>query len=340
MANPSLMGSVLARETNGQNVAIIQLGSTLPSTTPPTRIAEEYAMLDCISGGRLVAGFPTGLPTDAVICNGVVPIEQRERFREALALVTQGVVGEGHVRLERQALSARHGEPLAAADPAAASADLDSRLRHLVDGRIRRRPRPLLLPPELLRRQERRARGRPLLGAGGEQGPRRQSVSLQLPAAHRRRRDRCRGRGALRAARRVFLQQAAVHAVVLSADSGLPRIPGAGAGAAEQSARRDQPARAQGQGFLRARLRDRRQPEDRARATDRGREAAAHRPPADAPAFRLDADRRCASATSTCSRARSCRISKACGTTSTRIAGGPSASAPSRAASRAMAAAE
>ena len=44
-------------------------------------------MLDCISGGRLVAGFPTGLPSDAVISNGIVPIEQRERFREALALV-------------------------------------------------------------------------------------------------------------------------------------------------------------------------------------------------------------------------------------------------------------
>ena len=89
MANPSIMGAVLARQTNGQNVAIIQLGSTLPSTTPPTRIAEEYAMLDCISGGRLVAGFPTGLPTDATISNGVVPVEQRERYREALALVTK-----------------------------------------------------------------------------------------------------------------------------------------------------------------------------------------------------------------------------------------------------------
>ena len=87
MANPSLMGSVLAKLTNGQNVAIVQLGSTLPSTSPPTRIAEEYAMLDCISGGRLVAGFPTGLPTDATISNAVVPVEQRERYREALALV-------------------------------------------------------------------------------------------------------------------------------------------------------------------------------------------------------------------------------------------------------------
>jgi alkanesulfonate monooxygenase SsuD/methylene tetrahydromethanopterin reductase-like flavin-dependent oxidoreductase (luciferase family) len=87
MSNPSLMGSVLATRTNGEPVAIIQIGSTLPSTSPPTRIAEEYAILDCMSGGRLVAGFPTGLPTDATISNGVVPIEQRERYREALDLV-------------------------------------------------------------------------------------------------------------------------------------------------------------------------------------------------------------------------------------------------------------
>jgi alkanesulfonate monooxygenase SsuD/methylene tetrahydromethanopterin reductase-like flavin-dependent oxidoreductase (luciferase family) len=87
MVNPSLMGSVLAKLTNDLKVAIVQIGSTLPSTTPPTRIAEEYAMLDCISGGRLIAGFPTGLPTDATISNGVVPIEQRERYREALQLV-------------------------------------------------------------------------------------------------------------------------------------------------------------------------------------------------------------------------------------------------------------
>jgi alkanesulfonate monooxygenase SsuD/methylene tetrahydromethanopterin reductase-like flavin-dependent oxidoreductase (luciferase family) len=87
MANPSLMGSALAKLTNGLNVAIIQIGSTLPSTSPPTRIAEEYLLIDCLSGGRLVAGFPTGLPTDATISNGVVPVEQRERYREALQLV-------------------------------------------------------------------------------------------------------------------------------------------------------------------------------------------------------------------------------------------------------------
>ena len=169
MANPSIMAAVLAKGTNGQNVAIVQLGSTLPSTSPPTRIAEEYAMLDCISGGRLVAGFPTGLPSDATISNGVVPIEQRERYREALALVHQGLVGARNFRLERQALSARHGQSLAAADPAAASADLDSRLRHFRYRGIRRRRGSLLLSSQLLRRQERQAGERSLLGSGGAQ---------------------------------------------------------------------------------------------------------------------------------------------------------------------------
>src|SRR5260370_7259352 len=44
-------------------------------------------MRQWVSGGRLLAGFPTGLPADATISNGVIPVEQRERFREALALV-------------------------------------------------------------------------------------------------------------------------------------------------------------------------------------------------------------------------------------------------------------
>src|SRR5438093_8635857 len=67
MANPSLMGSVLAKLTNGQNVAIVQMGSTLPSTSPPTRIAEEDADIDCLHGRPPLAGVPTGLPTDASI---------------------------------------------------------------------------------------------------------------------------------------------------------------------------------------------------------------------------------------------------------------------------------
>jgi alkanesulfonate monooxygenase SsuD/methylene tetrahydromethanopterin reductase-like flavin-dependent oxidoreductase (luciferase family) len=87
MPGPNLMGSVLARATMGMDVAIVQMGATLPTTNPPIRIAEEYAMLDCISGGRIVAGMPLGSPMDANLCYGITPIEQRERYYEAHDLI-------------------------------------------------------------------------------------------------------------------------------------------------------------------------------------------------------------------------------------------------------------
>jgi alkanesulfonate monooxygenase SsuD/methylene tetrahydromethanopterin reductase-like flavin-dependent oxidoreductase (luciferase family) len=44
-------------------------------------------MLDCISGGRVVAGMPLGSPMDANLCYGIPPIEQRERYYEAHDLI-------------------------------------------------------------------------------------------------------------------------------------------------------------------------------------------------------------------------------------------------------------
>ena len=70
MCNPNLFGAILAKMTRDQgldDVALVQLGATLAATSPPIRIAEEYAVLDCISGGRLVAGVPlqrTGRPEE------------------------------------------------------------------------------------------------------------------------------------------------------------------------------------------------------------------------------------------------------------------------------------
>src|SRR5229473_832809 len=75
MPSPNLMGSALARATNGLNCAVVQMGATLPTTIPPIRVAEEYGMLDCISGGRLVAGMPLGTPMDVNLCYGITPIE-------------------------------------------------------------------------------------------------------------------------------------------------------------------------------------------------------------------------------------------------------------------------
>ncbi len=94
MPGPNLMGSVLARATNGMDVGIVQMGATLPTTNPPIRVAEEYAMLDCISGGRLIAGMPLGSAMDANLCYGIPPVEQRERYYEAHDLILKAWTAE------------------------------------------------------------------------------------------------------------------------------------------------------------------------------------------------------------------------------------------------------
>lgn len=87
--NPSLMASALAYATaaEGLDVAIYPVGRSLGKAKEPLRVAEEMAMIDAISGGRLIAGFPVGLAYDANVNNGIAPIVLRERFDEALGLV-------------------------------------------------------------------------------------------------------------------------------------------------------------------------------------------------------------------------------------------------------------
>jgi alkanesulfonate monooxygenase SsuD/methylene tetrahydromethanopterin reductase-like flavin-dependent oxidoreductase (luciferase family) len=89
MCNPNLFGAMLAKMTRDQGfdqVALLQLGATI-SSCPAIRLAEEYAVIDCISGGRLIAGLPTGLGSDVSISNGITPMEHRERWREGVDLI-------------------------------------------------------------------------------------------------------------------------------------------------------------------------------------------------------------------------------------------------------------
>ena len=88
-ANPSLTASALAyaTESEGLDVAIFPAGRSLGKSREPVRVAEEYAAIDTVSGGRLVAGFPVGLPYDACLNNGIPPIELRPRFDENLELI-------------------------------------------------------------------------------------------------------------------------------------------------------------------------------------------------------------------------------------------------------------
>ena len=88
MASPNIMAAALARRTPN-NSAICVLGNTLALYAPATRVAEEFAMLDVLSDGRLIAGFPVGTSMDVNFCYGVTPTETRPRFREALDLIMQ-----------------------------------------------------------------------------------------------------------------------------------------------------------------------------------------------------------------------------------------------------------
>ena len=87
--NPDLTAAAFAyaTETEGIDVGIHVVGRTLGKTREPLRIAEEYAVVDQISGGRLLAGFPAGLAYDANFNWGVAPVETRARYEENFELI-------------------------------------------------------------------------------------------------------------------------------------------------------------------------------------------------------------------------------------------------------------
>lgn len=85
MPSPNLIATALSRRTN--NAMICVMGNSLALYNPPTRVAEEFAMIDCISGGRLIAGFPVGTPMDTCYAYGQNPSMLRERYLEAHDLV-------------------------------------------------------------------------------------------------------------------------------------------------------------------------------------------------------------------------------------------------------------
>ena len=57
-ASINITGTVLAKIT--RRGKILMLGNPLPVVDNPLRLAEELAMIDCISRGRLISGFVRG----------------------------------------------------------------------------------------------------------------------------------------------------------------------------------------------------------------------------------------------------------------------------------------
>jgi len=85
MPSPNLMAAALARRC--QNANLLVLGNSIALYNPPIRVAEEFAMLDVISGGRLIAGFPVGTSMDINYCYGQNPATVRDKYREAHDLI-------------------------------------------------------------------------------------------------------------------------------------------------------------------------------------------------------------------------------------------------------------
>jgi alkanesulfonate monooxygenase SsuD/methylene tetrahydromethanopterin reductase-like flavin-dependent oxidoreductase (luciferase family) len=79
-----LTAAALAQRTRKSKIVI--LGTPLPHRDSPVRVAEEIAMLDNLTRGRIVSGFVRGVPTEIHPAN-TNPAQNRARFEEAHDLI-------------------------------------------------------------------------------------------------------------------------------------------------------------------------------------------------------------------------------------------------------------
>ncbi len=86
MPSPNLIAAAVIQRTRRIRIAI--LGNLLALHAHPVRLAEEIAMLDCMSGGRITSGFVRGVPQEYLAMS--VPLqESRDRLREAWDLIVK-----------------------------------------------------------------------------------------------------------------------------------------------------------------------------------------------------------------------------------------------------------
>ena len=97
MPAPNLIASALIQRTKQVKVAI--LGRALPLVNNPINIAEEFAMLDVLSKGRLITGFVRGIGAE-YHSTGVNPAFSHDRFHEAHDLIIQAWTKPGPFEFE------------------------------------------------------------------------------------------------------------------------------------------------------------------------------------------------------------------------------------------------
>jgi alkanesulfonate monooxygenase SsuD/methylene tetrahydromethanopterin reductase-like flavin-dependent oxidoreductase (luciferase family) len=84
MPSPNIMAAALARRT--ERARIMVLGNAIGIRGNPLRVAEEIAMLDHLTDGRLVSGFVRGIGWE-YFGHSINPTRSRDRFDEAHDLI-------------------------------------------------------------------------------------------------------------------------------------------------------------------------------------------------------------------------------------------------------------
>jgi alkanesulfonate monooxygenase SsuD/methylene tetrahydromethanopterin reductase-like flavin-dependent oxidoreductase (luciferase family) len=108
MPAPNIMASWLIANTTKARIAI--LGNAIPLRDHPLRIAEEVAMMDVISGGRVTCGFVRGIGPEYHNFT-MNPATGLERFREAHDLIIKAWTEPGPFRWEGHYYPLEHVNP-------------------------------------------------------------------------------------------------------------------------------------------------------------------------------------------------------------------------------------
>ena len=86
----NLTAAVLIDRTKNCHIGVI---GNIIALRHPLAVAEEFAMLDCLSGGRFIPGMVRGLPAEWVSYN-MDPFTARNRFAEAYHIIHQALTQE------------------------------------------------------------------------------------------------------------------------------------------------------------------------------------------------------------------------------------------------------
>jgi alkanesulfonate monooxygenase SsuD/methylene tetrahydromethanopterin reductase-like flavin-dependent oxidoreductase (luciferase family) len=107
MPSCSIMAGALAVLTERAKICVF---GTPISLTYPHRLAEEYAMLDVMSGGRLECAFPLGTGMEYWV-NPINPSFARGRFREGMDVLMQAWTQPGPTRFDGEFFQYKYLNP-------------------------------------------------------------------------------------------------------------------------------------------------------------------------------------------------------------------------------------